>query len=64
MNNNLFVRPNKLHWKRSLFNPYRIEINLRIKQINHENTFVVIIGNQEYEHEIRVAYALNDAGTF
>jgi len=41
-----------------------VDVNIPINSLKNENTFAVIIGNQNYEHEIEVAFALNDAKIF
>ena len=41
-----------------------IDINIPVTYQKNENTFAVIIGNEDYANEIRVKYAKNDAKTF
>lgn len=37
-----------------------IDINIPVNNISNENTFAIIIGNEEYQNEINVEYAIND----
>lgn len=41
-----------------------VDINIPKTYSKNPNSFALIIGNQEYEHEIEVNYALNDANAF
>jgi hypothetical protein len=41
-----------------------IDINIPVTYQKNENTFAVIIGNEDYANEIKVKYAINDAKTF
>jgi hypothetical protein len=41
-----------------------IDVNIPVTYQRNENTFGVIIGNEDYTNEIRVKYAKNDAKTF
>lgn len=38
-----------------------VDINIPVSNIDNINTFMVIIGNEDYTHEIKVTYAKNDA---
>lgn len=41
-----------------------IDTNLPVTEAIDENTYVVIISNENYKHEVPVPYALNDGATF
>lgn len=41
-----------------------IDLNIPVTYQRNENTFAVIIGNEDYDNEIRVKFAKNDARTF
>jgi Caspase domain len=41
-----------------------IDVDIPIKITKNSNTFAVIIGNENYDSEITVSYAINDAQTF
>lgn len=41
-----------------------IDKNIPVNPTTNKNTFVVIIGNEDYQRVSKVNYALNDAGTF
>lgn len=41
-----------------------VDLDIPINSTNNENTFALIIGNEDYEHEIKVDYAKNDAFSF
>lgn len=41
-----------------------IDINIPVTYQRNENTFAVVIGNEDYANEIKVKYAKNDARTF
>ena len=41
-----------------------VDVNIPVNRRANENTFAVIIGNEEYENEAKVPYAENDAKTF
>jgi hypothetical protein len=41
-----------------------IDVNIPVTYQKNENTFAVVIGNENYDNEIQVKYAINDAGTF
>jgi hypothetical protein len=41
-----------------------IDVNIPVTYQRNDNTFAVIIGNEDYANEIKVKYAKNDAKTF
>lgn len=41
-----------------------IDINIPVNYQKNENTFAVVIGNENYDNEIQVKFARNDAKTF
>jgi tetratricopeptide (TPR) repeat protein len=41
-----------------------IDMNIPVSGLSGENTFALVIGNEEYKNEIRVTYAVNDALIF
>lgn len=41
-----------------------IDVNIPVTYQRNDNTFAVIIGNEDYTNEIKVKYAKNDAKTF
>jgi hypothetical protein len=45
-------------------NPSDIDVDIPLTYQENRNTFAVIIGNEYYDNEIQVKYAINDAKTF
>ena len=43
---------------------YALDKNIPVNPTTNKNTFVVIIGNEDYQRVSKVNYALNDANTF
>ncbi len=41
-----------------------IDVNIPATHVQNDNTFVVIIANEDYQEEINVAYAINDGRIF
>lgn len=48
----------------SITSPSDIDVDIPQTSKENKNTFAVIIGNENYQNEIQVKYAINDAKTF
>lgn len=59
MSNNTTIVENKLEMKSS-----DVDTDIPVSKIENENTFAVIIANENYMREVKVQYALNDGQIF